>query len=208
MTDRTPPRPGLPGSGSERTAGEHPPDEFERYILEEYFPKLLPAMAGLEPVDRAAPATFEDGNGVQCEIPAAELACCFLALDDLCLIPEISPHWRNLIPKDLWPETMFRRPAPADPHQGAAQLTAIELQENPEGCPCCGARCHFVFRCGDREHRIEQWSVIAAIRLLASQHALPMLPPSWEARLSMHYEHIGKTGVRILQKRHGRLQDL
>ena len=188
---------------------DHPPDEFERYILDHYVPKLLPAMVNLEPVDRAATLTFEDRHGVQCTVTAAEVICCFLALDDLCLIPEIPEEWRNLIPADLWPETMFERPLPAEAGQSmAAQVTAIEMQDDLGGCPCCGARCHFVFSQGEREHRIEQWTVLAAIRLLASQNAVPMIAPAWEATLDMHYGHIRKTGLRTLQKRHGELQDV
>ena len=176
-----------------------PLDDCERWLEEEYFPKILPSFPPFEYVDRNTAVTFEDRLGVRCTIGAGEIAAAFLALVDYGLLPPVADTWRELIPEDLRPEVMMNRPAPsplplpperdkADPAQYPAQCVALEVHEAALGCPCCGTRAHIVLHTPISEHRITERNVVGAMHHLALANSMPPLSRYWQTRMDEVYE--------------------
>ena len=60
------------------TDPNRPLDACERWMAEEYFPKILPSFPPFEHVDRTAAVTFEDRLGIRCTIGAGETVAAFL----------------------------------------------------------------------------------------------------------------------------------
>ena len=177
----------------------HPLDDCERYIEEEYFPNILPSFPPFEHVDRTATVTFEDSFGVRCTIGAGEIAAAFLALVDHGLLPPVDDTWRVLVPEDLRPDRMQDRPPPvafplppeqdrADPSQYPAQITALVVHEETFGCPCCGTRAHICLRTPVSEHRITERDVVAAMHQLALANSMPPLSGYWQNQMDEVYE--------------------
>lgn len=188
------------------TSDDHPLDDCERYIEEDYFEKVLPAFPPFEHVDRNATVTFEDSFGVRCVIGAGEIVASFLALVDQGLLPPVAGTWRALVPEDLRPERMRDRPAPAslplppkqdqaDPSQYPAQITALVVHDNALGCPCCGTRAHVFLRTPVSEHRITERDVVAAMHQLALANAMPPLSAYWQYQMDCVYEPESETDL-------------
>ena len=186
---------------------DHPLDDCERYIEEEYFPNILPSFPPFEHVDRTATVTFEDSFGVRCTVGAGEIAAAFLALIDHGLLPPVDDTWRALVPEDLRPDHMQERPAPvsfplpperdqADPSQYPAQITALVIHDQALGCSCCGTRAHIVLRTPVSEHRMTERNVVAAMHQLALANAMPPLSEYWQNRMNEVYEPECETDLR------------
>ena len=103
-----------------------------------------------------------------------------------------------MIPEDLHPEPMLRRPAPpalplppdrdrADPSQYHAQFVALSTHEEAFGCPCCGTRAYAVMRTPVSEHRITERNVVVAMHQLALANAMPPLSRYWQTRTDYVY---------------------
>ena len=193
-----------------------PLDDCERYIIEDYYPKILPSFPPFEHVDRKTTVTFEDSFGVQCVIGADEIAAAFLALVDHGLLPPVTDDWRALIPEDLNPALMLNRPGPAPvplppkqdqagPSQYPAQFVALTTHEDTCGCACCGTRAFVVLRTPVSEHRITERNVVAAMHQLALAYCMPPLSPYWQSQMDVVYELGCETDLRSRTAREGGL---
>jgi len=198
------------------TDPNRPMDDCERWMAEEYFPKILPSFPPFEHLDRAAAVTFEDRLGIRCTIGAGEIAAAFLALVDYGLLPPVPDTWLELIPEDLHPKPMLRRPAPpalplppdrdrADTAQYDAQFVSLHTHEDSSGCSCCGTRAYAVLRTPISEHRITERNVVAAMHQLALANAMPPLSRYWQTRMDYVYEPRCKTDLRTRTTREGEL---
>ncbi len=198
------------------SAGGPAVDDCERYLLEDYFPDILPAYLPFDPVERTATLDFQDRQGVRCTIAAQEIVSCFLAMEQRRAVPPLCKEWHSLIPDDLRPETMLARRArnggrPAGGKRSAAvprpgtdtgiyPARFIGLETHPAGshCKVCDGWCHGIFLTPVTQHRIEAWCIIAAMRQLAINTAAPLLPRSWERTLGHHDTYFGHRAIRTL----------
>ena len=118
------------------SAGGPAVDDCERYVLEDYFPDILPAYLPFDPVERTATLDFQDRQGVRCTIAAQEIVSCFLAMEQRRAVPPLCAEWHSLIPDDLRPETMLARRATGKRSDAVPQ----ERRGNPPGAstatPC------------------------------------------------------------------------
>lgn len=167
-----------------------PPDECERWMEEEYFPKILPSFPPFEHVDRTATVTFEDHHGRRCVIGAAEITVAFLTLVDHGLLPPVTDDWRNLVPGDMHPGSMQLRPEHGQdtPAQHTAQFITLHIHQDAFGCPCCGTRAYALFRTPVCAHKVSERHVVAAMHQLALANAAPPLSRYWQTRMEEVYE--------------------
>ena len=204
----------FPVTDKHETDATPPLDDCERWLEEEYFPKILPSFPPFEHVDRSTTVTFEDRLGVRCTIGAGEIAAAFLALVDNGLLPPVADTWRALIPEDLMPEGMLNRPTPlplpperdtADPAQYMAQFGTLKVHETALGCPCCGTRAHAVLHTPVSEHQVTERNVVGAMHQLALANSMPPLSRYWQTRMDEVYEPGCEADLRSRTAREGEL---